>query len=115
MGKIRDYRVPFSTSEDEKLVFNLSTKECLWFGAGVISSIVVVGIPALILQLSLPKIVYLLPLALPTMGICSYMALKKVNEFDKLVKVDVSIWNKFKYKRRAHNYCLFRKQSRGGE
>ncbi len=109
MIKIREYRVPFSTKNDEKLVFNLSARECLWLGGGVITAIVLVGIPALIMQLPLPKILYLLPLGLLSLGASVYMAFAKVKNFDKHVKVDTNFWYKLKYSKRPHCYYQFRK------
>lgn len=106
---MREYRVPLSTKEEEKLVFNLSARQCLWFGLGIIFSIILIGMPALVFGLPLPKVIYLLPLGLPPLGISTYMAKKRVKELDMEVNVDAFLWRKFKYNHRVHNYYLFRK------
>lgn len=109
MVKIREYRVPFSTKNDQKLVFSLSARECLWLGGGIISAIVFVAIPAIIMELPLPKVLYLLPLGLVSLGTSVYMAFAKTKNFDKHVKVDTNFWYKLKYSKRPHCYYIFRK------
>lgn len=78
-------------------------------GGGIIIGILLVAVPALIMELPLPKILYLLPLGLAALAASVYMAFARVKNFDKKVRVDENFWYKVRYRRRPHGYYLFRK------
>ena len=106
---MREYKVPFSTKEDEKLVCGMSGRECLWVGSGLVLAVILVAVPAAILELTVIKTLYLLPLGLLPVGAGVYMAFAKIKNFDKYVKADVNIWYKFKYNKQPHGYYQFRR------
>lgn len=107
--RLRTYVVPFSTKEEERLVFNLALKECMWLGCGLIAAALMAGVPAFIFQVSMPELLYLLPLAIPPMAVSGFMAFKKVKQLDNYVKVDVFLWNKWRFKNRTRDYIMYRR------
>lgn len=102
------YKVPFSTKGEERLVFNLGLRECLCLGFGCILAVAVISIPTLF-GVTMPRILYFIPLGIPPLGVSVAVAFKKVKQFDNYAKCDESVINNFKFKHRVRNYIMYRK------
>lgn len=98
---MRYYSVPFSTKEEEKLLFNLSTKEVLVFGSGIIIGVLFAGILALILN---TYMLFCLPVALPFVGLAAILALKKIKRSGCELTVGDYLIYKYRFNNRNHHY-----------
>ena len=105
---MRTYNVPFSTKGEEKLAFNLGMKECVWLGCGIVVAVMAFSTP-MFFGVTMPKLLYFLPLAIPPLGASAFVAFKKVKQFDNHVKIDESLWHKWRFKKRIHNFIMYRK------
>ncbi|MFX4261176.1 PrgI family mobile element protein [Pelotomaculum propionicicum] len=105
---LQAYKVPFSTKGEERLVFNLGLRECMCLGLGCILAVVAISIPTLF-GVTMPRILYFIPLGIPPLAASAIVAFKNVKQFDNYAKYDESVINNFKFKHRVRNYIMYRK------
>lgn len=98
---MRYYPVPFSAEEEEKLIFDYSTKEVLVFGGGIVTGLICAKILSLILA---TYMLYCLPMLIPFGGIGAVLAFKKVVHGDAVLTVGDYLLAKYKYKKRPRHY-----------
>jgi len=103
---LKFYPVPFSTKEEDKLIFNLSTKQTLIIGASAILALIAAGIMAAILQ---TQMLFCLPIGIPVVFIGAILALKKLNISGCELTAGDFIFLKYKYSQRNRHYIAERK------
>lgn len=104
---MRYYPVPYSTKEEAKMIFNLSSREFALLLGGALAGIV------LAVLLSAITRVYFFILAIPCVplffGAGAYIAFKSVKEIEAKVTLDKHYMNVVKYKMRPHIYIMYRR------
>lgn len=103
---MREYMVPFSTKEEDRLLFNLTARQCLWLAGGLMFGLAAAFIPAAAFRIPFPMALVFVPFGLPFLGAGSYLAFKKVRDYDHDVSADVHLFRKMQYRFRPHDYIL---------
>jgi hypothetical protein len=101
-----EYRVPFSTKEDKKLIFNLTTHEFMSIMIGGVVGLAAAGIAVAAFHI---PFLLCLPLAVPFVGGAAYMAFKKLKKVDMVMTFGSYLYKKLCFKIRPKHYILFRK------
>ncbi len=101
------YPVPFSTKEEDKLIFNLSTKQTLIVGLSIIMALFAAGIMAAILQ---TQMLFCLPIGVPIVFIGAILALKKLNISGCELTAGDYMFLKYKYSQRNRHYIARRRE-----
>lgn len=98
---MRYYPVPFSSKEEDKLIFNLSAKEVLIIGGGVIMGLLVAGISSVLMKTFM---IFCLPMGIPFALLGTVLALKKVT-YSGCEMAAGDYWIlKYKFKQRDRHY-----------
>lgn len=100
------YPVPFSAKEEEKLIFNLNTREVLVMSSGIGLGIIASAILAAALN---TFIIYCIPLAIPFVGVAFLLAFIKVNRAGATLTLNEYALRKLKYNNRSRHYLRYRK------
>ncbi len=99
------YPVPFSTKEEDKLIFNLSTKQSLIIGASVILALITAGLLTAILQ---TQMLFCLPIGLPVIFVGVILAMKKIEISGCEMTTGDYLFYRYKYSQRKRHYLTQR-------
>ncbi len=102
---MRLYPVPFSTKEEDKLLFNFSTKQVLIMGTSILLALLLAGILATILQ---THMLFCLPIGAPVVFIGVILAVKKLRIAGCEITAGDYIYLKHKYSQRNRHYIAQR-------
>jgi len=105
---LRYYSVPFSSKNDEKLIFNLSTRELLICGSGVLLGVLVAGIVSLCIK---AYMISCLPVAIPFSAVGALLAFKKVNKIGCQMTLYDYLLRKYYFSKRPRHYLHVRKET----
>jgi len=105
---LKIYPVPFSTKEEDKLIFNLSTKQSLIIGISVILALIAAGLLAAIIQ---TQMLFCLPIGLPIVFVGVILAIKKLSVSGCEITAGDYLLYRYKYNQRKRHYIA----QRGGE
>jgi len=98
---MRYYPVPFSTKEEEKLVFSLSVREVLIMAVGTALGLVTAKIASAALE---TFFIYCVPLGLPFVGLAALLAFVKVTKSDCVMTLENYILRSISFKQRPRHY-----------
>ena len=104
---MRYYPVPYSTKEEVKLVFNLSTREFSLLLGGILTGVALAGFLSLVTGVYFFIMVVICVPVLFCLGL--YASFKRVKEVDKNVTLDEHYLKAIKYRMRPHSYILYRR------
>lgn len=109
---MRHYPVPFSTKEEDKLLFNLSTKQVLIIGSSVLLALIMAGVMAATLQ---TYMLFCIPIGIPVVFIGVVMALKRLNISGCEITVGDLLFLKYKFTQRNRHYIAQRRAKEEAE
>lgn len=99
------YPVPFSAKEEDKLIFNLSTKEALIIGVSIVVGLFAAGIGSVALH---SQMLFCLPLGLPFIFAGAVLALKRLNISGCEMTAGDYILYRYSFKQRNRHYLAQR-------
>jgi len=104
---VRYYPVPYSTKEEVKLVFNLSTREFSLLLGGILAGVALAGVLSLITGVYFFIMVIICVPLLFSIGL--YASFKTMKEVDRKVTLDEHYLKAIRYRMRPHSYILYRR------
>jgi uncharacterized protein YacL len=109
---MRFYPVPFSAKEEEKLAFNLTTREIMVLSIGITLGLLVAWLTSLILD---TYFIFCIPIGLPFVGISALLAFVKVNKSDAVMTLENYIFRLIRFKQRPRHYLKERQKEKWKE
>jgi len=88
----------------------LTVREMLWIGGGFLIGLFSAVLVFSFLDAGTMNIILSLPIILPCVLCCFFLAKKKVREDDKKETLDRHYLKLFKYRLRSHNYLNYRRE-----
>ena len=107
---MREYPVPFSAREETPFMAGLTVREMLWIGGGFMLGLAASAAVFSCLRAAPQNIVFSLPVILPWVLFCYYLAKKKVKEDDKKETLDRHFLKLLMYRYRPHIYLNYRRE-----
>lgn len=105
---MRLYPVPFTTQGEEKMIFNMSARQVLIIGIGLILGFSTAAILAKALK---TFTLFCLPVALPFLAVAAFLAFTRIKRFGRELSMGDYIYLKFCYKHEPKHYLRFRERS----
>lgn len=102
---MRYYPVPFAAKEEERLVYNLTTREVLILAVGIALGLLTAWLMSKALH---TFIIFCSPFGLPSVGIAVLLAFIRVKKNDCVMTLDNYMLRKIFYAQRPRHYLKYR-------